>query len=239
MPNAGFVSIVEPSEEAQAEIGFRCGHGCVRCGVTVHLFAAVVKPGASPPPDSAVAMLCPGCFALFRSRPISEVQFAAIAYRPVARDPRFDRSHLPYHHNLPDIVAGGMSPVRGTSIPLLINGHPPLAIVPPMSSYGATRLDVRLSDAQGELCHVVRANRWFGSPGDWTFERRGDQYIVSSLQGSSRLEVEFNSQDRMTIHMLRTQIEGKQIELTPRWLEIDGARLTGVIASNRVVGFEL
>ncbi|MGD9809826.1 MAG: hypothetical protein AB7U35_00650 [Sphingobium sp.] len=238
MADTLFVGIVDPPDEMRAEIGYRCGHGCVRCGVTVHVFAGI-SDGETDVDMASVALLCPSCFGLLSQRPITREQFAVLVARPVARDLRFDRSRLPYFRGLPDIVAGGMAPVHGTSIPILVDGHPPLAIIPPMSGAGAMRIDLRLADAQGEQCHIVRSNAWYGMEGGWRFSYRSGSYEITSPTCDSRLVIQFSAPDTLTIVHLLTMIEGKRVEMTPRWLDIDGARITGAIASNRVIGFEI
>ncbi len=207
--------------------------------MTVYVFAGLAPEDGGPPAIDAIGLLCPTCFALVARRPLTRTQFASLLDRPIAREPRFDRSRLPYHHLLPEISAGGGAPVHETSIPLLIAGHPPLALVPPMTGDGALRIDLRLADETGAQHHLIRSNVWNDGDGGWTFFHNRSGYSIRSTRCESRFTVEFPRPDAFVIIDLVTMIEGMRVELTPQWLNIDGARLTNAIASERVIGFEL
>lgn len=232
------VDMAEMSEPICSEIRRRCGHGCIRCGVTVYLYVSLP---IEVPEDgwtmSSVGLLCPSCLALLRSRPVSAAQYQTLLSRPVARDPEFDRRHLPYYVLLPELRAGGPAPVRDTAIPVMFGEAAPLVIAPPLHGIGATRLTLSLADADGVSRTIIDTNRWCPPDEGWTFAHRGSRYIVEKAGADARAELDFTAPGHLAIVQLRTRIGNHWIDLTRDWLEIDGERRVGLIASGRLIGY--
>ena len=174
------VEIVQIDEALRNGVRKRCGHGCIRCGVTIYLYVRLPIEDEAGVPAPSVVLLCPECLGLLRNRPMASVQYAALLARPIARDPHFDRSQLPYTMLLPEMHVGGSIPVRNTSIPIMIGGHAPLIFSPPTSGVGALHISLQLSGEDGKPCLLIDSNRWCAPEGGWTFSRRGNCYIVES-----------------------------------------------------------
>lgn len=234
--------VVEPAaltEEVLSATRRWCGYGCVRCGVTVYRYFSVPKAAGEGDADDdapSLGLLCPECLDLLGRRVDEAGPYRALLARPIARDRDFDRRHLPYHVLLPEMRAGGPTPVRDTAVPVSVGGVVPLTFSPPIHGMGATRLSVQLSDDEGPLCRVVDANVWCpGAPG-WRFAHRGTRYVIEKDGGAARLELDFPASNRVTIVHLRTRVGARLVELTPDWLEVDGQRSVGAIRSGQLIG---
>ncbi len=233
------VEIVQIDEALRNGVRKRCGHGCIRCGVTIYLYVRLPiedEAGVSAP---SVVLLCPECLGLLRNRPMASVQYAALLARPIARDPHFDRSQLPYTMLLPEMHVGGSIPVRNTSIPIMIGGHAPLIFSPPTSGVGALHISLQLSGEDGKPCLLIDSNRWCAPEGGWTFSRRGNCYIVESSLSESCCRIEFNARDRLTIVDLRTMVGDRKIELTPGWIDTGAGRRSNLITSGQLIGYRI
>lgn len=227
------------SEDAEAEVRHRCGYGCIRCGVTIYHYAVLPIPDEPGWEAPATVLLCPECYALLRRHPLSAEQYGLLLRRPVLRDPDFYRQHLPFGSVLPHMRAGGPVPVHDVSVPVLAGDQAPLILSLPASGVGALRISLFLSGPDHVLRRVVDANHWAPEEEGWHFAHRESRYVVESDRSDARAELDFTAPGRLTVIRLRTWIGDVLIDLTPDWLEVNGTRMTGVIASRQLAGYRL
>jgi len=220
----------------RAQILHRSRYGCVRCGATIHQIAELPvedEPGWMKP--SAV-LLCPACIRTLGNTALESVQYGALLVRPIAGDPLFDKSRLPYHDKLPRIRVGGRALVRDTSIPVMVSGAAPIGFAPPTSSIGATRITLNLSDAKGRAVPIVQANFWCPPDDSWTFERLGQRYVIQSTSSEARAEIEISAHDCLTIIHLLSTVGGKRVEMTPDRILVGDREAINLVASGQLVG---
>ncbi|MGE4431340.1 MAG: hypothetical protein AB7E05_11430 [Sphingobium sp.] len=239
MTRQGVGEAAELSDAAEAEVRHRCGYGCVRCGVSIYVYARLPITDAPGWQAPATILLCPECFALLRRHPLQPEHYAALLARPVLRDPQFDRQHLPHGAVLPEISAGGNPAIHAVSVPLLCGDQAPLIFAPPNRGLGALRISIALSGADGVMRPVIDANRWHPQEEGWRFAHRGGRYIVESDRSDARAELHCVAPDRLVITHLRTRCDDHDIELTPDWLEVDGERSRNAIMGGQLVGYRI
>ena len=237
MVEPGGIEIVQLAAELRSGVRKRCGHGCIRCGVTVYLYVRLPVEDEAGQPAPSVALLCPECLDLLSNRPVGVSQYAALLARPIARDPHFDRSCLPYTMLLPEMRVGGSIPVHNCSIPIMVGGHAPLIFSPPTSGMGALHISLQLSGEDGRPCLLIDSNRWCAPDDSWTFARRGACYIIESRLSRSCCRIEFAARDRLTVVDLKTTVGDRTIELTPRWIDTGAGKRSNLIASGQLIGY--
>lgn len=223
-------------EAVQSQIRHRCGYGCVRCGVTIYSFCQFPvddEPGWSAP---AIVLLCQTCLRTLTAHPLERAQYAALLKRPIARDPQFIRHQLPYYPAMPRLRVGGAALVRNTSIPVMIGGYAPIGFAPPINANGATLITLTLMTAKGIPEPIIHANIWSPPDDSWQFHHLGGRYIVESDASASRAEIEISAPDCITIVHIVSEVGDRKIEMTENWVEIDGKRMTNLIASGHLVG---
>lgn len=230
------LDIAELPEMARAQIFHRSRYGCVRCGVTICRFVELPvddEPGWLRP---STILLCPGCITLLQQKPLERAQYNALLKRPIASDPLFDRSRLPYHPALPGIRVGGTELIRDTSIPLMVGGYAPIRFVPPTSGIGAIRITLNLSSREGSVAPVIQDNLWLPWDNGWTFEHCNGRYVVRSADSEAYAELEISASDCITVVRLVSFVAGRRIEMTPDRIGIDGKEVRNGIASGQLVG---
>ena len=220
--------LTEPQREAVREA---CGFACVRCGVTIYRYLRL--------PDSPQAtLLCPTCHALVEEGRLTTAQVQGFHTNPVVRQRHFARDRMPFSSELPILIVGGARLLRDTPIPLMLDGEPILMFAPPRRSRGATRISLRMGDADGDPVQVIQGNEWLPANGSWRFLLRGDRYSVMAARGDGLAILRIVARNRIAVEHLRTTIRGRRLEVTPDWLEIDGKRHVNRIGSGALVGLE-
>ncbi len=225
-------SLADLTAEDRADIRQACGFACVRCGVTIYRYLGLPDgPGAT--------LLCPTCHVLVEEGRLTPSQVHSFHSNPVVRQRHFARDRLPFAAELPQLVIGGTRLLRDTPIPLTLEGEPILMFAPPRRISGAIRISVRLGDAEGRAQQVIDGNEWKPADNSWQFLLRGDRYSMASVRGDGLAVLRVVARNRIAVEHLRTTINGRQLEVTPDWLQIDGKRYVGKIASGQLVGMEL
>jgi len=120
----------------------------------------------------------------------------------------------------------------------MLEGEPILIFAPPRRSNGATRISVRMGDADGEPMQIIDGNEWMPADGSWHFLLRGDRYSMMATRGDGLAVLRIVARNRIAVEHLRTTIRGRRLEVTPDWLEIDGKRYVGRIGSGTLIGLE-
>lgn len=239
MARQGVVEAAELSASARSEVRHRCGYGCIRCGVSIYVYARLPVEDAPGWQAPGTVLLCPECFALLRRHPLQPAHYANLLARPVLRDPQFDRRHLPLGTVLPYISAGGNPAIHAVSVPLLCGDQAPLIFASPVRGLGALRISISLSGPDGEMRPVIDANRWQPQEEGWRFMHRAGRYIVESDRSDARAELNCVTPDHLVITHLRTRCRGHAIELTPDWLDVDGVRSRNAIMGGQLVGYRI
>ena len=225
------LSLPELTEQQREAVREACGFACVRCGVTIYRYLRL--------PDSAAAtLLCPTCHALVEEGRLTTAQVQGFHTNPVVRQRHFARDRMPFSSELPMLIAGGSRLLRDTPIPLMLDGEPILMFAPPRRSRGATRISLRMGDADGYPVQVIQGNEWLPANGSWRFLLRGDRYSVMAARGDGLAILRIVARNRIAVEHLRTTIRGRRLEVTPDWLEIDGKRHVNRIGSGALVGLE-
>ncbi|PZU58584.1 MAG: hypothetical protein DI547_09590 [Sphingobium sp.] len=226
--------------DARAELRYRCGFGCVRCGVTIYQYLAlpiVRDRKADDPPEPT--MMCPTCHRLVEEERLTPSQVHVFHANPVARQRHFSRDRLPFSNDLPELAVGGSRAVRDTPIPLALEGEPLLLFAPPRQGVGATRISVRLGSGNGEAAQIIDGNEWLITDGSWSFAYRGDRYFVTEARGDGLAVLRIVQRNRIAVEHLRTNLRGRRIEATPDWVEVDGRRFVDRVSSGVLVGLDL
>ena len=225
------LSLPELTEQQREAVREACGFACVRCGVTIYRYLRL--------PDSAAAtLLCPTCHALVEEGRLTTAQVQGFHTNPVVRQRHFARDRMPFSSELPMLIVGGSRLLRDTPIPLMLDGEPILMFAPPRRSRGATRISLRMGDADGDPVQVIQGNEWLPANGSWRFLLRGDRYSVMAARGDGLAILRIVARNRIAVEHLRTTIRGRRLEVTPDWLEIDGKRHVNRIGSGALVGLE-
>ena len=225
------LSLPELTEQQREAVREACGFACVRCGVTIYRYLRL--------PDSAAAtLLCPTCHALVEEGRLTTAQVQGFHTNPVVRQRHFARDRMPFSSELPILIVGGSRLLRDTPIPLMLDGEPILMFAPPRRSRGATRISLRMGDADGDPVQVIQGNEWLPANGSWRFLLRGDRYSVMAARGDGLAILRIVARNRIAVEHLRTTIRGRRLEVTPDWLEIDGKRHVNRIGSGALVGLE-
>ncbi|HKY80252.1 MAG TPA: hypothetical protein VJM09_02130 [Sphingobium sp.] len=224
-------SLPELTEEQREEIRQACGFACVRCGVTIYRYLRL-------PEGQGPTLLCPTCHGLVEEGRLTLTQVLSFHANPVVRQRHFARDRLPFSPELPTLVVGGSRLLRDTPIPLTLDGEPILVFAPPRQSKGATRISLRMGSADGSPEQVVESNHWVPTDGSWHFLLRGDRYSIMATRGDGLAILRIVARNRIAIEHLRTTINGRRLEATPDWLEIDGKRHVDRIGSGALVGLE-
>ena len=225
------LSLPELTEQQREAVREACGFACVRCGVTIYRYLRL--------PDSAAAtLLCPTCHALVEEGRLTTAQVQGFHTNPVVRQRHFARDRMPFSSELPMLIVGGPRLLRDTPIPLMLDGEPILMFAPPRRSRGATRISLRMGDADGDPVQVIQGNEWLPANGSWRFLLRGDRYSVMAARGDGLAILRIVARNRIAVEHLRTTIRGRRLEVTPDWLEIDGKRHVNRIGSGALVGLE-
>ncbi len=225
------LSLPELTEQQREAVREACGFACVRCGVTIYRYLRL--------PDSAAAtLLCPTCHALVEEGRLTAAQVQGFHTNPVVRQRHFARDRMPFSSELPILIVGGSRLLRDTPIPLMLDGEPILMFAPPRRSRGATRISLRMGDADGDPVQVIQGNEWLPANGSWRFLLRGDRYSVMAARGDGLAILRIVARNRIAVEHLRTTIRGRRLEVTPDWLEIDGKRHVNRIGSGALVGLE-
>ena len=225
------LSLPELTEQQREAVREACGFACVRCGVTIYRYLRL--------PDSAAAtLLCPTCHALVEEGRLTTAQVQGFHTNPVVRQRHFARDRMPFSSELPMLIVGGSRLLRDTPIPLMLDGEPILMFAPPRRSRGATRISLRMGDADGDPVQVIQGNEWLPANGSWRFLLRGDRYSVMAARGDGLAILRIVARNRIAVEHLRTTIRGRRREVTPDWLEIDGKRHVNRIGSGALVGLE-
>lgn len=225
------LSLPELTEQQREAVREACGFACVRCGVTIYRYLRL--------PDSAAAtLLCPTCHGLVEEGRLTTAQVQGFHTNPVVRQRHFARDRMPFSSELPMLIVGGSRLLRDTPIPLMLDGEPILMFAPPRRSRGATRISLRMGDADGDPVQVIQGNEWLPANGSWRFLLRGDRYSVMAARGDGLAILRIVARNRIAVEHLRTTIRGRRLEVTPDWLEIDGKRHVNRIGSGALVGLE-
>ena len=225
------LSLPELTEQQREAVREACGFACVRCGVTIYRYLRL--------PDSAAAtLLCPTCHALVEEGRLTTAQVQGFHTNPVVRQRHFARDRMPFSSELPMLIVGGSRLLRDTPIPMMLDGEPILMFAPPRRSRGATRISLRMGDADGDPVQVIQGNEWLPANGSWRFLLRGDRYSVMAARGDGLAILRIVARNRIAVEHLRTTIRGRRLEVTPDWLEIDGKRHVNRIGSGALVGLE-
>ncbi|WP_162854563.1 hypothetical protein [Sphingobium estronivorans] len=224
-------SLLELTAQQQEEIRQACGFACVRCGVTIYRYLRL-------PEGHDATLLCPTCHGLVEEGRLAPMQVLGFHSNPVVRQRHFSRDRLPFSAELPSLIIGGSRLLRDTPIPLMLEGEPILIFSPPRRSNGATRISLRLGNAEGVPVQVVDGNAWLPEDGSWHFLLRGDRYSMMAARGDGLAVLRIVARNRIAVEHLRTTIKGRRLEVTPDWLEIDGKRHVGRIGSGTLIGLE-
>lgn len=221
----------------RAAVRYRCGYGCVRCGVTIYEYRAI-------PPENATgavegALLCPPCHRLYSTEKLTLAQIRNFSAHPISRQQGFSRDHLPFSVGVPELLIGGKHPVKGTPIPISIGGEPILMFAPPRQGVGATRISVQLGDANGVLTRIIDGNEWLVRDERWQFRWLGERYSITSQDGGGRVVLRFLTRERIAVEQLSTVIGRRSIEITDSAMVIDGMRRIDAIPSNQLTGLNL
>lgn len=223
--------------EQREDIRRICGFACVRCGVTLYRYLALPtdKHGDEP----VGTLLCPTCHGLVEEGRLTPAQVCSFHANPVVRQRHFARDRLPFSNELPQLIIGGSRMLRDTPIPLTVGGEPLLIFAPPRRGNGATRISIRLGGPDGTPEQIVDGNEWLPISGYWHFQLRGDRYSIMAARGDGLAILRIVARNRIAVEHLRTTINGRRVEVTPDWLEIDGKRQIGRITSGNLIGLEV
>ncbi len=139
---------------------------------------------------------------------------------------------------MPRLRVGGAALIRNTSIPVMVAGYAPIGFAPPINNNGATLITLTLMTSKGIPESVIHANIWSPPDDSWQFSHRGGRYIIESSNIESYADIEISAPDCITINHLVSQVADRKVELTADWIEIeiDGKRITNLIASGHLVG---
>ncbi|MEC3950603.1 hypothetical protein [Sphingobium sp. HWE2-09] len=225
-------SLTDLTAEQRADIRQSCGFACVRCGVTIYRYLGLPDaPGAT--------LLCPTCHGLVEEGRLTATQVHSFHANPVVRQRHFARDRLPFSAEMPQLIVGGSRTLRDTPIPITLEGEPILMFAPPRRTNGATRISVRLGSPDGVATQVIDGNEWKPTDGSWHFLLRGDRYSMMASRGDGLAVLRVVARNRIAVEHLRTTINGRRLEVTPDWLEIDGKRYVDKIGSGTLIGLEL
>ena len=131
--------------------------------------------------------------------------------------------------------------INRETLPPLANGEKrePLAAFVADRMNGATRISVRLGSPDGVATQIIDGNEWKPTDGSWHFLLRGDRYSMMAARGDGLAVLRIVARNRIAVEHLRTTINGRRLEVTPDWLEIDGKRYVDKIGSGTLIGLEL
>lgn len=230
------VALARPgNEDDRRYVRHVCGYGCVRCGATVFQYRSI--SGSADPDD--LVLLCPACAHALKGQPGAEKALRTMRAHPLARQKLFDRRKLPYYNDLPDIgVAPGVT-MRATPIPILFSGAPVLRVAPPEVQGGATAFSVALGIAGGEPQPIVTANEWMPQNDDWTFERPGNHYVMTSRDRSAQLILAIVTPGLWSIELLRTHGEGRRLEAGRGGTRVDGVARETPASKAQLIGMSV
>jgi len=218
--------------QERADVRFRCGFGCVRCGATIYVY--VRTPGGDEP-----ILLCPSCLELVRAGKLAGDQLAILAASPVLRQPAFSRDHLPFAARVPSIcLAGTARPLVDTPVPIRVDGVAPLMFAPPRRGIGATRISLRLGNGRGEPVILIDNNEYMGVRG-WDYVWIGHRMSVTAHTGDAALTLRFDSANSITVELLRTRIGKRRLEVTEHALILDSVPVTTPFAQGVLVGLDI
>lgn len=224
---------------AQEEVAYRSGYGCSRCGVTIYHYVSLPVEDSADWLAPSVTLLCPSCYTRLSATPSQTHQYKFYLDSPVAKDPNFNRRFLPYHSGLPLITAGGGALIKETLVPFMILGVAPIGFAPAPMEGAALSISLQLSDENGQLHKIIIANQWCAQDSHWTFKRTKIGYIIESIGGFSRAELEFPEPGKLIIRELYTMIDQRQVWLTPESLCLDQEKMVNAIESGKLVGLRL
>ncbi|MGC4252787.1 MAG: hypothetical protein QM605_15295 [Sphingobium sp.] len=217
--------------DERAAVRQACGFACIRCGVTIYRYLGL-------PEGRGATLMCPTCHGLVEEGRLTPAQVQNFHVNPVVRQRHFARDRLPFSSDLPHLIVGGTRLLRDTPIPITLDGEPILIFAPPRRSNGAIRISVRMGGADGKPVQVVDGNEWLPYDGSWHFLLRGDRYSMMAARGDGLAILRIVSRNRIAVEHLRTTIRGRRLEVTPDWLEVDGQRHVGRVASGTLIGLE-
>lgn len=211
-----------------------CGYGCVRCGATIYQYRTV--SGSADVDD--IVLLCPPCAHALAGRPGAEQALRIMRQRPVARQSQFDRRKLPYALEMPDLVVVPGVTMRKTPMPILFGGVPVLRLDAPEVPGGAVEIGITLAMAGEAPRPVVVANEWLpqGGEGDWTFERPGNRYVITSRDRSAQLILAAVTPGLLALELLRTFDGCRMLESGHNGTRIDGVACPTPAVKSQIVG---
>lgn len=212
-----------------------CGYGCIRCGATIYQYRTL--SGREDVED--IILLCPPCAHALSSRPGAERALRVMRDAPVARQREFDRRRLPYGEGLPDVRVVPDATMRATPIPISFCGQPVLRLDPPEVPRAAVRIGLTLGRAGDEPRRLVVENEWLPGDGEWTFERPGNRYVVTSRDGSAQIILSIVTPKLLALELLRTHGGGVMLESGLNGTRIDGVARPTPSARSQIVGMAI
>jgi hypothetical protein len=214
-----------------------CGYGCIRCGCTIYQYRTI--GGTAAPHD--IILLCPPCAHALKDRPGAQTALRAMRDKPVTRMQFFDRRKLPYGTAMPDVEVVPGVVMRNTPVPVMFRGTPLIRLGPPEVPGGAIGMSIALGRASGVPMPLVIANQWQPDDDapDWTFERPGNRYVVTSRDQSAKLILVIHTPQLLAIELLRTHAEGEMLEIDAGGTRVDGVFQATPASKSQLVGMAL
>lgn len=221
----------ELDTDERADARFRSGFGCIRCGATIYYYAFLGTV-------QEAMLLCPSCVKRLQSGNVNADQLAALTRAPVLRQSGFSKAHLPFSHRLPVLRIGGSKAVTDTPVPLRVDAVAPLMFAPPRRGVGAVRISLRMTNASGRVETLIDNNEYV-APDGWTYAWLGKRMTVAAKDGPAILTLRFDDQSSIAVETLVTAINGRVLEGTEQWIDVDGVRYVDAVASGQLVGLDV
>ncbi|MET0238848.1 MAG: hypothetical protein ABW184_03030 [Sphingobium sp.] len=217
-----------------------CGYGCVRCASTIFQYRTL--SGSDDVDD--IILICPPCAHALTGKEGAERALRTMRERPLARQKLFDRRKLPYSNLLPDVTVVPGVTMHNVPVPILFSGMPVLRVGPPETPGGSVEISVALGAAgnvESEPQQIIATNEWMpkGDDGDWTFERPGNNYVITSRDRSAQLIIAIVTPSHLAIELLRSHGRGKMLESGQLGTRLDGVARPTPPARSQLVGMAI
>ena len=214
------------------------GFACIRCACTVYEYCRLDSDG----PEGDLFLLCIACRkALNALTHDLEAVLALLRRKPLAQQPQFDRSPLPYArgYDILDVSFAFGPTMRSTIVPIVLAGKPVLSLFPPEVFGGPAQMTLVLGAADGAPIKIVEANRWTPAATGWRFERLTNRYGFESPDGAAALRLAFLPDAMVRIDFLRCRFAGSDLEIDERGARLNGLSIAIPDSAEQVVGVRL
>ncbi|EIZ77368.1 hypothetical protein WSK_4062 [Novosphingobium sp. Rr 2-17] len=216
----------------------RCGFGCAICGVTIteyeHFYPDFSQATIHDP--DRIVLLCPTHHGLVTKGVLPKDQVAAASKAPAAKQNGYSHFSHPWFNGIPSLKIGGGGIIQGTPIPIEIGGEQLLKFDLPESGSNVTRISATLRDPTGSQILKIVENEWQVIGASWDFQLIGNRYIFKDSSAKPILIMRMEAPKFIAIELLRTSVNGTQVQITEQNMKIGGLTLSDVVMSNCGVG---